>query len=119
MKIGDADSSSVQSAKLDQGEQLIRTHDWSLNQQRQVIQHLFPAGDGTQRELQSDMWMRSDLVGLEQILEFPIRGSQMINPDRGINEDHVLLFGAARLPRPDRFPREPRGAGQPRCGQAG
>ena len=45
MKIDDADSSSVQPSQLDQGEQLIRTHDRSLNQLRQVIQHLFPAGD--------------------------------------------------------------------------
>ena len=45
MKIGDADASSVQSPQLDQGEQLIRSHDRCLNQQRQVVQHLLSGGD--------------------------------------------------------------------------
>ena len=62
LKIGDADSSSVQLLMVDQAEQFLRCHDRSLRQEGEVSQHLFTAGYRTQSQLQADVWMCHDLV---------------------------------------------------------
>ena len=62
MKIGNADSSSVQLLMVDQAKQFLRCHDRSLRQEGEVSQHLFSAGHRTQSQLQTNVWMCHDLI---------------------------------------------------------
>jgi len=120
MKIGNADSSAIQASKLNQSEQLIRLNERRLRQQGQVAQNLLPVGDGTQRQFQPHQGMGCDFVVLEQILEFCLGASEVIDPDGSVNENHVdFLCAGARLSREDRSLQERPDAGRPRSEPGG
>jgi hypothetical protein len=62
LKIGEADSSSVQHFVFDQAEQFRARYNRSLGQEGKISQHLFSASYRTQGQLQADEWMGHDLI---------------------------------------------------------
>ena len=67
-----------------------------MRQQRQVCQHFFPIGDGSEGQLKPNEVMHDDLIVVKQLLQPGFRLSQMVDPNGGIDESHgELLFAPA------------------------
>lgn len=119
MKVGDADSPPIQPSNLQQIEKFFGSGNLRMRQKGQVIQYFISVGEGAKSQFHANERVGDDLIVQEQFLEFRFRLSKMVDPDRGINENHFFPCAAGQPQLWDRYLREPPVCGQPRSGQAG
>ena len=96
MSIDPTDTAAVQAATLNEAQQFVVFGNLSLRQGYEKAQDLVAIADGTACQLTNDERMRQDQLVVEKGLQPLVPGAEMLNPHRGINEDHATRPGRRR-----------------------
>jgi hypothetical protein len=87
--IDEADSAPNERLVLDEEKYLLLGGEWRLGQSLQQVQYFISLAKISARQLTDHKRVSQDPTGVQQGNEALIAGTQMIDPDRGIDQDHA------------------------------
>jgi hypothetical protein len=88
MGIDKPDADAEKRSAIDEVEDLVIRRDGGLGQLSQSAQHEITFAQITESELAGHKTMPEDFPVGEELAEHTIAGSQVVDPDRGIYQDH-------------------------------
>ncbi len=86
---------------LDQQTHFYRCGDWDLNQEVKLGKSSLAISQRTKSHLRRYKWMHGETPGLKQPVHIRIEGSQTVDPNGGVSQDHGYskrLFGMSSSP---------------------
>ena len=88
MGIDIPDAEAEKRAAIDEMEDLVIRRDGGLRQLSQGAQHEITFAQITESKLAGYKAMPEDFPAVEQLAERTVAGPQVVDPDRGIDQDH-------------------------------
>ena len=97
MRVGPPDARAGKASAFDDLEHLFVGHYRRGRQFSQKSQNFRPALQVAQRNLANDEWVHDNLPQIEETRETGVPSSQVLDPHRGIDEDHRCGRAGRRL----------------------